>query len=225
MTTANTDAGDLIDVLLDDVLRAARRLRVDSDDGSSRRDAIRSVFAAIEGTQWELQRYLLDSAEHVFSEAERAFLRDVAFTISENGQVKEARAKLSLKQRTRFSARIVTRLHPSCSVDFESPQWSHLLSSLDVRDRLTHPKNRRDLDVSADELAAAIGGLTWYLGSVAGKIMDGVREYRETDEGRRGGLIRSLMRYTEGHSKRLSDVAPNRTDDASGDVRPAIQEG
>jgi hypothetical protein len=153
-------ADDLRGVLLDDVLLV---LDLEPQNAAHRRAAIRSVYAAVEGLLHELRQELLAQASERLSREQTTVLKEERYSIKDSGEVRVDRDHQTLKQRVRFTVRVVEQLHPEYKIDFADIGWSHLLASLGVRDRLMHPKSRADLDVTDEELNSALGGLFWFV--------------------------------------------------------------
>lgn len=185
------DASSLQSVLLRDVVRA---LAVEPRDDSTRRAAIRAVCAAIEGILWALQCELVDIAGPELSTSQRAILRDKPHILREDGKVGRVPSKASLKQRVQFAAAVVATLRPECQIAFDEAGWQNLLSTLDVRDRLGHPENQADLDVTDVEVEAAASGEVWFLDNLVAVIQTDLRRPRADDLSTTSGRGRTPVR-------------------------------
>lgn len=174
-----SDDRSLEQVLIDDLLAAVRRPTV---EGNRPRELVRAAFAAVEGFQSSLQRDLVDAAEDQLLPAEVAVLKEESYAVKESGEVRVVPTYLPLKQRVKLTAKIVARLRPGCHIDFGEQGWQQLLSSLDVRNRLTHPKTRLDMDVNESEVTAALAGAGWYIGNIVNVLRVGLTAYRENRE-------------------------------------------
>lgn len=164
-------------VLLGDVVRA---LTLEPRDDSSRRAAVHTLCAAIEGMLWMLQRDLLSVADNALSTSQRAILGQKPHILRENGKVGRVPSKVSLRQRVQFSTAIVAALRPDCEIQFEEAGWRDLLATLDVRDRLGHPEKPSDLDVTEAELEAARIGEAWFLDNIIAVVQTEPRGMRES---------------------------------------------
>jgi hypothetical protein len=148
-------------------------------DAITRRAAVRSILAAIEGILGTVQRGLLSAAGAELNAPERAFLRNDTRVLAGNG-VGNVSHELRLRQRVELTAALLTRLRPDCKVNFRVTGWRELLASLDVGDRLKHAQDLADLDVSDIELAAAVVGYTWLLDNVFAVAQSGFQEPGES---------------------------------------------
>jgi hypothetical protein len=168
-------------VLLGDAVRA---LTLEPRDNSTRRAAMHTLCAAIEGILWMLQRDLLSVAENALSTSQRAILGQKAHILRENGKVDRVPSKVNLKQRVQFSAAIVAALRPG-EMHFDEAGWRNLQATLNVRDRLGHPEMPSDLDVSEDELKAARAGQIWFLDNIVAVVQSEPRDVCESASSKR----------------------------------------
>lgn len=195
-----TNDRSLEDVLIDDVLlTGVGRPGLPTD--TEQRAIVRASFAAIEGALSALQSELLSTVGHRLSSEEKAFLQEIAYRLSDTGEVRTYPARLTLKQRVKFTAKLVARLRPESAIDFSSTGWQKLTASIDVRDRLTHPKTRADLAVSHGEMSDTLGGLLWFKWHLIDNLRGGVRAYQQQE---RENLARAFGRVisTEGGTMR-----------------------
>jgi hypothetical protein len=153
-------------VLLGDVVRA---LTLEPLDDSTRRAAMHTLCAAIEGVLWMLQRDLLSVGDKALSSSQRAILGQKPHILRENGKVGRVPSKVNLKQRMQFSAAIVAALRPG-EIQFDEAGWRDLQATLDVRYRLGHPEKPSDLDVTEAELEAARIGEAWFLDNIVAVV-------------------------------------------------------
>jgi len=169
-------------VLIDDLLAAIRR---PTTEDNHTRELVRAAFVAVEGFQSSLQRDLLEAGQDQLSAAEVALLKEEGYTLKESGEVRIVPACLPLKQRVKLTTRIVARLRPECHIDFVEKGWQQLLASLDVRNRLTHPKTRLDMDVTETELVTALAGAAWWIINIVNVLRVGVNAHCENRESAR----------------------------------------
>jgi hypothetical protein len=149
-----------------------------NEPGVGRRNFVRSVFAAVEGYLWSVQQELLDATKFKLSQAERGYLQDRETKLNSKGEAEEVPARTTLKQRVLLVAHLVKRVRPECVVDLGGEGWSDLMASLKLRDRLTHPKLKSDLDISDDEIRRAIKGLGFFVKTIVGTLRKGLADYR-----------------------------------------------
>jgi hypothetical protein len=124
------------------------------------RQLIRAIFAFIEAVTFSVKvkaaEYCLDHGRDI-SDPERFFACDIEYDVSDKGQVVERRARLRLTDNIRFAFALQEKAL-ACPQRFDASVewWASLKSAIKVRDRLMHPKLPGDLDVSGEEIVAAL---------------------------------------------------------------------
>jgi hypothetical protein len=156
-----------------------------------RRSVIRAIFAAVEGQLWVMKQKFLDFAGPTLTPAEVAMLREVQYGFGGDGGAVEKPARITLKENIRFAIAMMGRLHPGTAVDLGGSGWVALTNSLKVRDRLMHPKDSANIEVSEDEITTALDGLLWFM-----KLTDAgsraVAEFVSTPRGKQLLMARAL---------------------------------
>jgi hypothetical protein len=158
----NAPMSDFLTTLAEDTQEAARRCR-SQDTPVHRREFIRSLFAAAEGFAWHLKRDVFAHTEVRLADHERAALREETYTVSDNGNVKVQTRFLPLISSLRLAIRIVQRYRSTYVIDFNDKGWDGLVKSVEVRNRLVHPKTIDDLAVTNEEVERASAGLDWLM--------------------------------------------------------------
>ena len=150
-------------VIMDASTAISRNLRV--DDQATRRDVIRTAFAAIEGLVWILRVEVVDAAEATYGldDDERAILRERQLTVSEQGKIVSQTRYLTLTATIRLVARIASRLNGCEHFDFGGHEWERFRAALSIRNRITHPKCLDDLEVSKADVSKVTGAFFWLL--------------------------------------------------------------
>ena len=154
-------------VLVGDVVAAKSRLD-ELDTQTHRRELVRTTFSAIEGLHWQLKRDVLRHAEVVtsLSAHEYAALLEEAYSVDEKGTVRSHPRFLPLPTAIRLVVTIVRRYRPEYAIDFQHVGWSNLRASVEVRNRLVHPKSLAELSVSDLEITQALSAFNWLLALV-----------------------------------------------------------
>jgi hypothetical protein len=151
-----------------DVISARKRWRQD-DSQSTRRDLIRTMFAAIEGYVWEYRQNILQSAKAMDNlpiTLEMALL-EKSYAVSETGRVSDQPRFISLTAMFRLVTRVAERHSPALKIDFSNHGWDCLKAALKVRHRITHPKSVADLQILDKDIAAAEKGFLWLVEVIA----------------------------------------------------------
>lgn len=165
---------ELIEKLGHDIDRCHSELIRSIDDGETESDGsvsadyeyharqlIRAILAYVEGITFSVKiravAQCLDSGIEV-SDHERYLAGEIDADLADSGEVVERPAKLRLASNIRFAFRLVERAtHGKFKFEASSSSWwAALRQTIKVRDRLTHPRLPQDIDVSGEEIVAAL---------------------------------------------------------------------
>ena len=133
---------------------------LDADYEFHARQLIRAAFAYIEAVTFSVKasaawKCMEEGIE--ITPQERYFATDTEYELNEKGEIVECATKISLSRNIRFALSLNEKAYGATkSFDPSVEWWCCLRESVKVRDRLTHPKMPRDLDVSPEELIKAI---------------------------------------------------------------------
>lgn len=141
-----------------------RALKATSDsDQRARRVYVRAVFAELEATLDMYAQFLLLTERDALQLEERLLLEEREVQLDDRGDVKSRQAKINLRSRIKFVFRmLVTYSGVDPIPNYQDNRWSELQESINVRDRLTHPKLAKSIEISDDELAALSRGWAWF---------------------------------------------------------------
>jgi hypothetical protein len=160
-----TERESFLSLLWDDVYACG----VHSDAAASaahRRQFFRSMFACIEGAVWLFKQDSLEQHENgsiVFTTPEIVVLSEIMPGLDGKGMVQELPTNLRFIPNLLFAFRCHARAfeyEPVLSIS--DHEWGDLKSSVNVRNRLTHPKQLSSMHISDDELRRARGALKWF---------------------------------------------------------------
>jgi len=176
----NDHIDSAIDELASDVEKTLTMLQK-QDNQFHRRIYVRALFAYLEGfTYWmrqnaiEIDRIALRRFGSI--DWERHLLLYEEFpTIADNGKVEKKKQKISFKNRFSFSLRAYAEI-VQCQIDlFSDNGWSQLQHALQVRDRLMHPKQGKDLVVSDNDAKACREGYAWFSNLIVNKFNESAK--------------------------------------------------
>lgn len=178
---------ELIETLDNDVERCHAGLiasidagEVDSDGSVTAdyefhaRQLIRAILAYIEGITFSVKvksvaRCLENGIE--VTDHERHVAVEVDCELNDKGEVVERSAKIRLTNSIRFAFRLIERSEGKTGkFDPSSEWWSCLRSTMKVRDRLAHPRMPGDLDISGDEIIAALNAKSGFDATLAAYV-------------------------------------------------------
>ncbi len=152
--------------LSEDVSYFNARLGEAADKDIIRRSYVRSVFAFIEGYTYGFKQISLRISEESggikLSPEEIVALREIEVSIDDKGNIKERPKFIPAKNSVVFSISSIVKQHEA---DFNLDKgggWNDYQTALKIRDRLMHPKNHRDLNVTDIELSQVKNAYEWF---------------------------------------------------------------
>lgn len=160
-----TERQSFMSLLWDDV--NACEIHPDSASSAThRRQFFRSMFACIEGAIWLFKQESLQQHQNgsiVFTTSELSILTEIVPGIDSRGLIQEVPANLRFIPNLLFAFRCHARAFEYEPVlRIGDHQWGDLKSSVQVRNRLMHPKELGSLNVSGEEIRRAKGALKWF---------------------------------------------------------------
>lgn len=164
----NTELGrTFYGILGYDAVDAMERMK-ENDCQSSRRDFVRSAFAAIEGWLWEYRQSIQSTIGSVrdLSPLEESAFAETSYTISDSGKLREQVRFVPMTVMLRFITRIAEAECGEQLIDFSSADWTNFNQAIGARNRITHPKAVQDLTLSDADIAAVQAALLWLFGVV-----------------------------------------------------------
>ena len=152
--------------LLEDAKTAESQLDV-GDSQFMRRAYVRSVFAYIEGATWLIkQTSLRVASESGFKPKDLgtyAILNDECYDLNDKGEVTTRSKFLRSSDNLRFAVCNFNSLFRSAiDLGVGAVPWNNFLAAIKVRNRLMHPKNTQEFDVSASEIQSAKNVCWWF---------------------------------------------------------------
>ena len=157
-----------IGMLAYDVLVALERREV-GDNQTSRRDFIRTLFAAVEGSVWLFREHVRSIADDLdeLSPMLAMAINENSYSVGENGKLIEQQRHIPMLSMIRLVTNLAKKLSPDLDADFSGSGWIDLKRTIAIRNRITHPKSTSDLNITSDDTNTAWSGLIWLLEHVA----------------------------------------------------------
>lgn len=126
---------------------------------------VRERFCGFESHLYSLRRYILqhEDIDLKLSEEEIRTLQEKGFKETK-GTIKEVTHRISFLENSIFIPLMLTKLRDiSWSLDKSDARWGYFREASECRNRITHPKSARDLNLnSCDELKRTMSGMDWY---------------------------------------------------------------
>ena len=162
--TSPTWRESFLGLLITDVFSSMERHQA-ADTQTSRRDLVRTTFAAIEGVVWTYREHVLDVAKSLNSitSAEEAAFSEISYQVSEIGKVVSQARFVPMPSLIRLTTRLAARLSPHFSPNFDGSGWEQFRRAIKIRNRIMHPKTESDLLISDRDLASCNLAFYWIL--------------------------------------------------------------
>jgi hypothetical protein len=154
------DAAPLIQMMLADLAVSSGELRKNYASQYNRRNAIRALAAAVDGTIFSLKRLALTSAPLTGAQLdaeEMDFLREQQIS-PQGGKVRLPGFRENLKRTFKLFAKAY---HISHSTDFGHKGFEALCLTFELRHRVIHPKSSSTFHVQDDETKRAGDAIKW----------------------------------------------------------------
>lgn len=109
-------------------------------------------------------------------------LSEMSYSVGEDGKVKAERKFVSVTAGVRLASRMAKRADPSLAVDFGTSGWQELRDAIQVRNRITHPKSVRDVEIEDNDLAVCLGGFYWLMEAIPDAMESSLTPLREESD-------------------------------------------
>ena len=153
-----------LESLIDDVHTAMQRQEND-DNQSHRRELIRTLFAAIDGSVWVYRTEVSEIARtcEILTPDEELALSEKFVSVTDQGKITAQQRYVSIMAMIRLTARLATRINRAFQPDFGADGWEKFRRAIKIRNRVTHPKVSSDLLISPEDLSECLGAFYWLL--------------------------------------------------------------
>lgn len=150
---------ELIEVLNHDVQQLILEYN-ESPSQIKRRGLIRAIFAYIEGNIFKIKEEIVIEESHkqdpTLEIEEIILLKEKTPYINDRGKVKSTAKYNELSANIKFTLNCYAKsAQINHSLDLNGLEWKCIIESIAVRNRITHPKNASELEISEDELVKA----------------------------------------------------------------------
>jgi len=164
----NRSSGDVIDLLdadLDLVLAELQR----EDTPFWRRTCARLFISYVESLVFQLKRRALAAAGADLAPAEKAMLADQRYEVTNTGRARTTTYHPKLRSNFKFAfAQAARACGVELAVDYDDEGWQQFKRSIEIRNRLAHPRDREALQVGDEELQSLLAAVDWVRRQYAG---------------------------------------------------------
>lgn len=159
------------------------------------RSAVRAVFAYIDGSIFIIKHIVTVVADGVFPEAisnaDRALLREETYSLNSKGEAYAQRKQLRLEDNLPFALSMLMRIAKKpFTLDRADRGWEAFLASIRLRNRLTHPRQATELEVSSQEFADLRCAYKWVSAQITRGLSHALLTWYE--EGVKAGRFRAI---------------------------------
>lgn len=137
-----------------------------SNTGVNLRSLVRAVFASIEGNIFRLKKIAIANARHegiLLSSEDICALDEQICTINDTGKIKTRLLQIPLISNLHLITDLVARCFGVKPLVLNKLKggWENFNKAVKIRNRLTHPKDKIDLNVSDRDLLTVMNAYRW----------------------------------------------------------------
>lgn len=149
-----------------DYIICAHDYMSDMNSQTRRRNVVRSLFAHVEGTAYQLKQLVKFQFEKRIIDLpiiEIAAIDESVFQVEKNGDVKGKKQGIPTLNNIRFSFKLFSKAFAlDWSPDFGEQGWNDFVKALEIRDRITHPKTFEDVTISNPDMNNITNAQGWW---------------------------------------------------------------
>jgi hypothetical protein len=185
-------AESFIQLLVEDVIVSRKRWNRNGTQQNSR-DLIRTTFAAVEGLAWHYREHVVSVARDVGSitQEEEQALSEIGYIVNEQGKISKQVRFIPLIAMIRLTTRMAVAMQPELQFRFDTVGWEGFRQAIQIRNRVTHPKRSRDMEISPVDVSTCLTGFYWLL-EIATTAMGGANAALKTQNSEFQRLINAL---------------------------------
>lgn len=135
-----------------------------------RRISIRTFFSIIEAMCYRLKVSALSRAEIKgmrLKKQEIAIINEESFFLDEKGVPRIKKIYPKVTSNLRFAFKIFARVFVAeFKLDLGGDEWEEFQKAVDIRNRVTHPKNPSDMNVTKTDFKKVIRAFDWFVANI-----------------------------------------------------------
>lgn len=211
-------------VLAEDLRLIKEALRENVESQCLRRQLIRAFASSLEAHVFYLKRVVLfiksaafttllidsklrDAASRFvdmsFRTDELQLLRECNAEVNDSGTIRSSPKFIQVVRNIKFAQDCYRRaLKLSTKLDYSNHGWSCLRNTVELRNKLTHPKSSEDLCVRDEDLRSFAAAEEWFVSATDSMLCEG------------DANLEGFLKILEDHAQRVSksDLSPKETD-------------
>ena len=167
-----------------DLQQCKRNLKPDRT-GFWDRTYVKCLFSLVEGIMFRMRQIILSASSQgalKLEASEITLLAEETYQLKKNGTIKKRESYLQFLPGVRLTVQMLGKaigLEDYVISAFSDNGWAAFQEAAKIRNRLTHPKNAKDLMVYEEELQQAKLAEQWFL-SVASTLVGRINETGES---------------------------------------------
>jgi hypothetical protein len=172
------DLSELFDLLKQDVAELHKFGSHNETGQPWRRSSYRAVFSWIEGVVYQMKQIAMCTQGGFYqaklSRAEIAFLQEESYFLDEKGKVvTKSNNFAEINKNLRFAyAKLAEGFNISTELEIDRQGWQQFKRAIEIRNRLTHPKNITDLFVTDEHMGFLLDTMSWFDTQISKLIAD-----------------------------------------------------
>ncbi len=172
------DLSELFDLLKQDVAELHEFGSRNETGQAWRRSSYRAVFSWIEGVVYQMKQIAMCTQGGFYqaklSRAEIAFLQEESYFLDEKGKViTKSNNFAEINKNLRFAyAKLAEGFNISTELEIDRQGWQQFKRAIEIRNRLTHPKNITDLFVTDEYMGFLLDTMSWFDTQISKLIVD-----------------------------------------------------
>lgn len=163
------DTRELVDVVLEDAAKCIDTSSNNPKDPSWQRLVIRLAFSIIDSLCFKIKElyYCAVIINHFkLSKHDKEML--IGYEEKSDGRIVRCRSPLSLD--VKYVLNLIATVLDSPPVYLGDKKWANFLDSIEIRHRITHPRNLTDLELSPAEYDLVASSYLWFTESIKGLL-------------------------------------------------------
>ena len=165
---------DMMTLLINDVVRSGGELETHETEDERAfwaRAHTRAVFAAIEGACecFRMQAFIAEANKihQQVSLGKLSVLAGETYFVTDEGEIRAQNLRMPFLAGLLLSLNSYAEAQGANHRAKKGHQWHRVRAAVSVRDRITHPKNLKSLDITKEEIEDVDFTLKWFLNEVA----------------------------------------------------------
>lgn len=157
---------------------------INKNHQGARRAFVRGVFSLIEAMTYRMKASALAIGKEMLDPAEVLLLEEREFTLEDSGALREKSPKLKTLPNLRFTlAMLVKASGCDWAPKYGGAGWAAVNAAIRTRDRLMHPRELKDVEVTDEQVQDAVRAMAWFTATQV-KLFGSIHQKQAKDAGR-----------------------------------------